>query len=71
MLNRAWITRADQRIARLEAIAKPTGALGEQVPSELDRIRQLQAQIDAMQARIERLESTAHEHGPGRPGKVK
>lgn len=71
MLNRAWLTRTEQRIARLETIAKPEGALGHPVPSELDRIRQLQAQIEALQARIERLESTAHEHGPGRPGKVK
>lgn len=66
MLNRAWLTRTDLRIARLEGMAKNSP----QVPSELERIQSMQAQLDALQARIEQLESKAHEHKVGRPPKA-
>jgi len=56
-MNRAWLIRAEQRIERLEAAAKPAA----DVPALL-------VEIEAMKARLEALESKPK---LGRPPKDK
>lgn len=74
-MNRAWLIRSEQRIARLEQIA----GKGEPA-SEHQRIEQLQARADEadsvaealakqINALTERVEALEARRGPGRPPK--